>query len=87
MEQLENKFIVEIRKGHTRDTDGQFVGGEWQTLKDESGCERMFDYYTQAYRELKAKCPATEMFGHNVGRVKEVVMIERKNKDTRNGTA
>ena len=87
MEQLDNKFIVEIRKGYTTDIDGQFMGGEWETLKDEFSCDRVFDYYAEAYRVLKTKCPEIEMFGHNVGRVKEVVMIDRKNRDTKNGTA
>lgn len=86
MEQLDNKFIVEIRKDYTRDKDGQFMGGTWESLKDEIGCEMIFDFYSEAYRMLKAKCPAIEMFGHNVGRVKEVVMIDRKNKDTKSGT-
>ena len=84
VEQLDNKFIVEIRKDYTTDKDGQFMGGTWEVLKDEFDCERVFDFYTEAYRILKAKCSAVEMFGHSVGRVKEVVMVDRKNKDTKN---
>ena len=83
MEQLDTKFIVEIRKDFHRDTDGQFVDGTWETLKDEFSCDLIFEHYTEAYRLLKVKCPAVEIFGHNVGRVKEVVMIDQKIKDTK----
>lgn len=86
MEQLDNKFIVELRKDYVRDLDGQFLGGTWESLKDEFGAERVFDYFSEAYRELKAQCPIVEMFGSNVGRVKEVVMIDRKNKETKHNT-
>ena len=55
-------------------------------VKDEFGAERIFDYFTEAYRELKAQCPAVEIFGSSIGRVKEVVMVNRKNKETKHDT-
>lgn len=85
MEQLDTRFIIEIRKDYTADIDGQFLGGTWETPKDEFDCDRVFDFYSEAYRILKVKCPEVEMFGHNVGRVKEVVMIDRRSKDTKHG--
>lgn len=77
MEQLNTKYIIEVRKNYTIDKDGQFLGGEWEQIKDEFGFDFIFDYYSEAYRILKAKCPAIEMFGHHVGRVKEVEMVRK----------
>jgi len=77
MDQPETKYIVEVRKNYSRDIDNQFTGGEWEFLKDNFGNEQLFDFYFEAYRILKEKCPAVEVFGQNVGRVKEVVMTRK----------
>lgn len=77
MEQAEKKFIIEIRNGYTIDEKGQFVGGAWETAKDEFGADMLFDYFFQAQRELLAKCPAIQVFGGNAGRVKEVEMVRK----------
>jgi hypothetical protein len=78
MLELETKFIIEFRTGYTMDKDGQFLGGEWQTFKDEFGFDLMYDRYFEAYRSLQNKCPAIGMFGKNVCRVKEVEMLPKR---------
>jgi hypothetical protein len=77
MEQSETKYIVEVRKNYRRNTDGTFLNGKWEVLKDEFGLDSVFDYYYQAHRALQENCPALEMFGKNVGRVSEVEMVRK----------
>jgi NADPH-dependent curcumin reductase CurA len=75
------KYIIEIRKDYTVDKLAMIQGGSWDTLTDEFGADRVFDYFSQAQRLLQAKCPKIDMFGDNVGRVRKVVMINRKSND------
>ncbi|MEQ1676614.1 MAG: hypothetical protein ABL876_07935 [Chitinophagaceae bacterium] len=78
----ESKYVVELLTGYKEVTSPEgyitFEGGTWEVLKDEFGCEVLFDYYAAAYRELETKCPALRIFGSKIGRVKEVEMINRK---------
>lgn len=77
MEQQETKYVVELRKGYTED-NGIVSGGEWETLKDEFNCDRIFDYFCQAHRVLEGHLPMVKMLGSSIGRVKEVVMINKR---------
>lgn len=78
MVEQQTRFIIEVRKGYTLDEKGRFLGGEWEVVKDEFGSDLLFEFYCDARRELKGKCPEVEMFGNNAGRVKEVVMLPKR---------
>ena len=75
------KYIIEERKDYTIDKLGMLQGGTWEAIRDEFGTELIFDFYSEAHRVLKAKCPKTDLFGDKIGRVSKVVMINRKRDD------
>lgn len=77
MEQLNTKYIIELRKNYTVNNFGMPEGGEWEAVKDEFGTDLIFDYFTTAHRELEAQCKGLKIYGSAIGRVKEVEMINR----------
>ena len=74
----ETKWIAEVRVGGEWSKLNVCSGGTWESLKDEFGVEQVFDTWREAHEALKTKCPEVKMYGTSVGRVRDVVMIDRR---------